>query len=56
MPAGHAKVSPYGYVRKDLQQTLNIFVFGYFLEHVGNLLLIYKIYKKKAIYGVSIQS
>lgn len=29
---------------------------GYFIEHVANLLLIWKLHKQKSIYGVSIQS
>ena len=29
---------------------------GYYIEHFGNLLLIWKLHKQKSIYGVSIQS
>ena len=29
---------------------------GYYVEHIGNLLLIYKLHKQKSIYGVSIES
>ena len=29
---------------------------GYYVEHIGNILLIYKLHKQKSIYGVSIES
>ena len=43
-------------VSKKLQQSLFWFVMGYYVEHIGNLLLIYKLHKQKSIYGVSIES
>lgn len=46
----------YGYVSKQLSQALQLFVAGYYIEHLGNILLILKLMKQKSIYGVSIQS
>ena len=46
----------YGYVSKSLTQALQWFVMGYYIEHIGNLMLIWKLHKQKSIYGVSIQS
>ncbi len=46
----------YGYVSKSLQQSLQWMVAGYFIEHLGNAMLIYKLHKQKSIYGVSIEA
>ena len=43
-------------VNKQLQKSLQWFIFGYYIEHIGNLMLIYKIHKQKSVYGVSIDS
>ena len=43
-------------VSKKLQSSLHWFIFGYFVEHLANILLIYKIYKQKSTFGVSIDS
>ena len=43
-------------VSKKLEQQLFWFVMGYYIEHIGNALLIYKLHKQKTIYGVSIES
>ena len=32
------------------------FVAGYWFEHIGNLLLMYRLYSSKSVYGVSIDS
>ena len=46
----------YGYVSKSLSKSLWTFVIGYMIEHIGNILLIWKLQKTKKIFGVSIDS
>lgn len=49
-------MSGYGYVSRQLKQSLQWMVAGYFIEHLGNAMLIYKLHKQKSIYGVSIEA
>ena len=43
-------------VNKQLQKSLQWFIFGYYLEHIASAILIYKIHKQRSVYGVSIDS
>ena len=43
-------------VPKKLQESLMWFVIGYYLMHIGSILLLYKINKQKSAYGVSLDS
>ena len=47
--------SSYGQ-RKDLWYQLSLFVFGYYILHIGSGLLLYKTNKQKSAYGVSLDS
>ena len=42
--------------RKELFYQLSLFVFGYYILHVGSGLLLYKIQKQKSAYGISLDS
>lgn len=44
------------YVSKQLQRSLEWFVMGYFIEHIGSMLLVWKLHKQKSIYGISINA
>ena len=41
---------------KKLQESLMWFVIGYYLMHIGSILLLYKINKQRSAYGVSLDS
>ena len=41
---------------RDLTLQLYLFVAGYMAEHVGNLIMIYKLHKQKSMYGISIDT
>ena len=41
---------------KDLTLQLYLFTIGYYVEHIGNLFMIYKLYKQKSMYGISIDT
>ena len=40
----------------SLRRSLQWFVAGYYVEHLANILLIFKIHKQKSVYGVSLDS
>ena len=42
--------------RKELFYQLSLFVFGYYILHIGSGLLLYKIQKQKSAYGISLDS
>lgn len=39
---------------KDLTLALWLFTLGYYVEHIGSAIMIYKLHKQKSIYGISI--
>ena len=41
---------------KDLSLSLYLITFGYLVEHIGNCLMIYKLWKQKSMYGISIDT
>ena len=41
---------------KDLDTALYLFTFGYYVEHIGNAIMIYKLHKEKSMYGISIDT
>jgi ER lumen protein retaining receptor len=41
---------------KDLTLQLYLFTLGYYVEHIGNLFMIYKLHKQKSMYGISIDT
>ena len=41
---------------RDLSLQLYLFTIGYFVEHIGNGIMIYKLYKQRSMYGISIDT
>ena len=41
---------------KDLSLSLYLFTLGYLIEHIGNVIMIYKLLKQKSMYGISIDT
>ena len=48
-------MSVYG-VPRSLTYSLRLFIFGYYILHLGSCLLLYKIRRQKSAYGVSLDS
>lgn len=41
---------------KDLSLALWLFTAGYWVEHIGNAIMIYKLHRQKSMYGISIDT
>ena len=41
---------------KDLSVQLYLFTLGYYVEHIGNAIMIYKLHRQKSMYGISIDT
>jgi ER lumen protein retaining receptor len=41
---------------KSLDLQLYLFTLGYFIEHIGNAIMIYKLHKQRSMYGISIDT
>jgi len=42
--------------KKDFTMELWLFTLGYLVQHIGTGLLLWKVYKQKSVYGISIDT